>query len=72
MKKAGLRHGAFHVHFRSRDELVAEAVLTSHDHFDHLDLASVRHLVAQLFRDIRSRVGETLTGGAWLELAHHP
>jgi TetR/AcrR family transcriptional repressor of nem operon len=26
MKKAGLTHGAFYVHFKSRDELVAEAV----------------------------------------------
>ncbi len=29
MKKAGLTHGGFYVHFRDRDELVAEAVRTA-------------------------------------------
>ena len=29
MKKVGLTHGGFYVHFRSRDELVAEAILAA-------------------------------------------
>jgi TetR/AcrR family transcriptional regulator, transcriptional repressor for nem operon len=29
MKKAGLTHGGFYVHFKNRDELVAEAVLAA-------------------------------------------
>jgi L-ascorbate metabolism protein UlaG (beta-lactamase superfamily) len=42
-----------------------DAVLISHDHFDHLDLASVRHLAAQAGGPPRFLVGRGL--GRWFD-----
>ena len=48
MKKAGLTHGGFYAHFKSRDELVAEAVLAAAEETGSSVLSNPRGLSAVL------------------------